>query len=250
MDVQMLASPYYRAPKRKRGLSEITRRRQAAITKRKLSQMVAMPGFTRTTGFYGRYAPGTGELKFHDVAVDDAVVPTAGAILDSINLIPQGVTEKTRVGRKCVIRSINWRFNYSLPAQADQADIGTGETIRIIMFLDKQCNGATATVLGILETADYQSFNNLANKGRFRTLMDRTYPLNRINSVTDGASTSSSALLTYCDTFFKKVNIPIEFDNTTGAITEIRSNNVGVLFITQAGVAGFNSNVRVRFSDN
>ena len=40
----------------------------------------------------------------------------------------------------------------------------------------------------ILESDDYQSFNNLANKGRFVTLMDRTYELNSNGAAGDGTS--------------------------------------------------------------
>ncbi len=187
------------------------------------------------------------ELKFHDVELNAVDVSAAGLITASINLIAQGVTESTRVGRKCNLMSINWRYNIELNETTD--DQKTGDTLRMILYQDKQCNGATATVTGILESANYQSFNNLANKSRFRTLMDRTYTLACQAGGTSAAGVDQFGKVTVDDTFFKKCNIPIEFDSTTGAITEIRSNNIGVLLITKEAELTLDSKFRLRFSD-
>ncbi len=102
-----------------------------------------------------------------------------------------------------------------------------------------------------IQTADFQSFNNLANKGRFRVLMDRTYSLNYTSMASDGAAVVSQAATTMHDSFFKKCNIPIEFDSTAGAITEIKSNNIGVLMIGQdsGDASTFFSKMRLRFVD-
>lgn len=204
-------------------------------------------GFQRTSGFYGRFTGPNAELKFHDLDIDDTVVAQAGSIAeDSCNAIAQGVTESQRIGRKCTIRSIAWRFDLQIP-NVDQST-ASAEVIRVILYLDKQCNGATAAVTGILESADYQSFNNLANKSRFRTLMDRTYSLKHQAGAWDGTGTDWSQDIMN-DSFFAKCNIPIEFDADTGAITEIRSNNIGVLLISRAGVGSFLSKMRIRYSD-
>lgn len=201
-------------------------------------------GFVRTGGYYGQPL----ELKFHDVDLDDAVVANSATITDSICKIPQGTTEKTRIGRKCTIKQIGWRFNIMIPEQTSSAL--TGETVRVLLYIDKQCNGATAAATDILESDDFQSFNNLANKNRFRTLMDRTYDLNcKAGSGRGATDTLAFGETLINDTFFKKVNIPIEFDSTTGAITEIKSNNIGVLLIAQEGIASFQSKIRLRFSD-
>ncbi len=197
--------------------------------------------------FRGRRSGSTApELKFHDVDLDDAVIASGGSITDSINKIAQGTTESERIGRKCNIASINWRFNIDLPETTVSSS--TGDVARVIMYIDKQANGATAAITDILETANYQSFNNLSNKGRFRTLMDRTYALNAESGGGDG-TTEDYGRVNISDTFFKKCNIPIEFSAATGAITEIRSNNIGVLLISLSGKVGFDSKIRLRFSD-
>ncbi len=213
-------------------------------------------GFQRTAGFYGRYgalAGATAELKFHDVDADQGTADLSGGVIvntSSINLIPQNVTEKGRVGRKCTIKSINWRgnLNQTLIAAAALRD---DSEVRLMVVLDKQCNGAAPTVTGVLETGDIHSFNNLANKGRFRTLSDQTFRLSANSAAGNGTANDAPAVVMPFS-WFKNCNIPIEFDAATGAITEIRSNNLFILMI--ASVAGsvisLDSKIRLRFTDS
>ncbi len=208
-----------------------------------------VPGATRIGGYYGRYSGRGGELKFFDAVLDQAGVPTGGSILDSMNLIGQGVTESTRIGRKCTIKSIFWRYQVALPVQDAVAVPITGDTFRVIMFVDKQANGATAAVLDILETANIHSFRNLANQNRFDILYDKLHNINYAAMGSDGAGVMSQGKLVHNYTFYKKCNVVLEFDNTTGAITEIRSNNIGLLRISATGICDLLSQYRIRFSD-
>ncbi len=211
-------------------------------------------GFLRTGGFYGRYANG-GERKFWDVDVDDAVITAGANVLGTtapaatagtLVAIPQGVTESTRVGRKCVISNIGWRFQIGL--NNINQGVGSTDTVRVILYLDKQANGAIITNTDLLESADYQSFNNLSNSGRFRVLMDRTYTVKHHAGGWDGTGVDYAAD-SVSDTFFKRCSIPLEFSGTTGALTELRSNNLAILLCGQGGVAFFNSKMRFRFHD-
>ncbi len=191
------------------------------------------------------------ELKFHDLDIDDGVVATGGTIAeDSCVTVAQGTTESTRIGRKMVVRAIGWRMLAEVPAS--NAKESTSDILRVILYVDKQTNGAAATVTDILETADFQSFNQLANKSRFRTLMDRTYSLS-VPAGSGRGSTDTTAFgeIKIADTFFKNVEIPIEYDNsaTSGAISTVRTNNIGVLTISSSGIASFKSKMRIRFSD-
>ncbi len=208
------------------------------------------PGTDRVGGYYGRYSGRNAELKFHDFTLDDSVILATGQITNSVNLIAQGITESTRIGRKCTIRSIQWRYRVELPKKDAQATPAGGDSVRIIMYIDKQCNGATAVVQDILETGNWQSFRFLANSGRFVILMDRLVSINYSGMGSDGAGVVSQDNVFKDGTFSKQCNVPLEFDNTAGAITEIRSNNIGTLILAASGVAGFKSNVRLRFSDS
>ncbi len=208
-------------------------------------------GYIRKTGFYGRYAPSGGELKFHDIDIDDAVIAINGTIQNtgSVNLIAQGTTESTRIGRKCTIKSINWRYNLSLTEEDGVANPAGSDSVRVILYQDKQCNGVTAAVTDILESDDWQSFRNLANSGRFLIYMDRVHNMNRIAGGGNGTA-SDWAGTRFNYSYYKKCSIPLEFNSTAGAITEIRSNNLGVLLLSQQGVVStFGSKLRLRFSD-
>lgn len=202
----------------------------------------------RTGGVYGRFSNG-GELKFFDVPLTDAVIAAGGTITDSINKIAQGVTEVTRVGRKCTIKSISFRYKLTLPEQDAVGSPAVSDTVRLIVYMDKQCNGATAAVTDLLETADFQSFRNLANSGRFVFILDVTKDLNYLTLASDGAGVVSQAEVGRSYTFYKKCNAPIEFNAAAGAITEIRSNNFGMLIMSSGGIAGLDSQFRIRFSD-
>ncbi len=191
------------------------------------------------------------ELKFHDVDCDDNVI-AAGAqvVVASLNIIAQGTTESERIGRRVVIKKIGFRYDISLPNTASASQ--TFDTVRIMVVHDKQCNGATADDLDVLEDADFQSFNNLSNKKRFTVLMDRTHSVQSVA----GSGRGSTDTLSYAAgvdsyTWYKDVNITIEYDNsvTTGAIESQRSSNLLFMTAGRAGFAGIIGNMRLRFHD-
>ncbi len=201
------------------------------------------PGYTRTAGYYGRYSAG-GELKFFDGAQALTAAAPAGAIFSpSLNLIPQGVTESSRVGRKCTAKSLHMTITVVLPNIV--TDEKASDCYRIIVYKDKQTNGATAAVLDILEAAQYNSYRNLANSGRFVTLYDKTKtivsPANDTGDCTQTEVTWSINL---------RCNMPLEFSGVTGAIGEIRSNNLGVLVVNRTTAVKVGYTWRLRFSDN
>ncbi len=206
----------------------------------------------------GRRAAADGaELKFHDIDVDQAGADlSAGVILNtsSISLIGQGVTESTRVGRKCVVKAIGWRGNIQLETTAG-AGVREGAEVRLMVVQDKQCNGAAPSVTGtggVLESANIHSFNNLNNKGRFRVLSDQTYQCN-VECAAGNGTTNDTPSWFFPFSFFKSVNIPLEFSGTAdpAVIAEVRTNNLFVLMIANTADTGIllDSKIRLRFSD-
>lgn len=204
-------------------------------------------GFTRRAGYYGRFSGPNAELKFFDTAISFTVdttgeVPATG----QLTLIPQGVTESTRVGRKCVVKSLQFRGIASFVPAA--AAVASG-AISIFVMQDKQTNGAAAAFTDVFDgTNANASLRNLANQSRFRMLKKIEMAFNS----TAGATTAYNNVTRNID-FFLKCNIPLEFSSTTGAITELKSNNIFLL----AGASGniddlvtISGNARVRFSDS
>ncbi len=208
-------------------------------------------GRDRVGGFYGRYSGANAELKFHDVNVDDAVVAAGGTIQNSgtVNVIVQGITESTRIGRKATVRSIHWRYKLILPEQDAVVTPATGDSLRVILYLDKQCNGATAAATDILANSAMNGFRNLQNSGRFNILLDKIHNVQYGGLASDGAAVVSQAATNHNYTFNKTCYIPLEFNGSTGAIGTIRSNNIGVMLVGDLGVIGFESKIRLRFSD-
>ncbi len=218
--------------------------------KKPRAQRAVVPGITRQVGYYGRYGPNSGEKKFWDVSVNDASISQAGTVVDSLNELVQGTSESQRIGRKATIKNVHCRYNLSLNEQDAVATPASGDTVRFIVFLDKQCNGATAATTDILESDNYQSYRNLANIGRFDILYDKMHVLKFLTLASDGAGVVSSANVEMNSSVNLKCNIPVEFNGTTGVIAEIRSNNIGFLIISRVGnLVVLDSHWRLRFTD-
>lgn len=204
-------------------------------------------GRIRRVGNYGRYNKGwKQEVKYFDVSVSVDPVGTSGSIVSSINLIPEGTDPSERIGRKIVVRSLHCKSRLQLDhTTGDSSSCGI---VRIMWFVDKQTNGAAATVLDILNSADWDSFRNMENGSRFQILSDKTHFMNKTSGAGDGATNDWPQ---YCKNykFNKRCNIPITFDGATGALTEICCNNIGLLLITEstASVPSFLGKVRVRY---
>ncbi len=219
-------------------------RRQSAFARARTAAAVAAPA-------------ANGELKFHDIEWNEAVADLSAGVISntsSLVLIGQGQTESTRIGRKCTITNIGWRGEVQLILSATAA-VTPAQAVRFMIVLDKQCNGAAPTVTGdggVLESANFQSFNNLANKGRYFVLYDKTVQLNAQAAAGDGA-TNDTAPLKRGFTFFKKCNIPMEYSGTANPsiIDEVRTNNIFGIMIagTSAASASLDSKFRFRFTD-
>jgi len=227
--------------------------RDATVVARRVAYVPAVPaaaaGTFRRVGFYGRYgrvAAQMGnrpELKFFDTALSfnfdlTGEVPATGQLA----LIPQGDTESTRDGRIAWIKSVQIRGQvlYQPSTGAVAADAAY-----LYLVLDTQANGAAAAITDVF-TSNVMGTNmlNLNNSGRFRILKKWVIPLNS----QAGATTAYNNLMVPVE-FYKKCNIKMDWSSTTGAITEIRSNN---LFLCAGmgpsdDLASFTGTCRLRF---
>lgn len=202
-------------------------------------------------GAYQRSAPGSYEKKYFDTVYAATGIVTAGGFTTSWNLIPQGTTKNTRIGNKCTVTNINVHGYVNLATQAANAVVG--DKVRWIVFVDRQANGAVpAAISDLIQTmpgasTDVHSFRNMDNVDRFVILKDKSYTMNQ--GTQSGALGSAGVIREI--KMNKKCNIPLEFSSTTGAITEIRSNNIMCLFINTSGNnnSGFAMTTRVKYSD-
>lgn len=213
-------------------------------------------GTFRRSGYYGRYTRGSAvarlrrgldiEKKFFDTAISfnydsTGEVPATG----QLNLIPQGVTESTRVGRKCTVNSIQCRLNCIFTPGANT----TGCTTQyLILVLDTQCNGAAAAVTDVFTSTTLSTaMINLANSERFKILKRWTFKLQAGAGVQTAFGQDQFQL-----EYYKKCRVPLEFSSTTGAITELKSNNLFFIAGTDTetdDLVQCAGTVRLRFTD-
>lgn len=184
------------------------------------------------------------EKKYLDTSIQNTSDISAGVILNSLVLVPQGTTDVTRIGNKITVTNINLR---GFAANDDLTTALTGGGyLRVILYVDKQANGATAAVTDILKSAVIHSFRNMDQVDRFIILQDKFYNI---------PIKTTDALHTSIETTMWSMNIkckyPVHFSSTMGAITELRSNNIGLLYISDTPTlnAANVGTARVKFID-
>lgn len=192
-----------------------------------------VPGYTRRVGNYGRYQGPNAEKKYFDTALSFSFdttgeVPASGQLA----LIPQGDTESTRDGRKATIKSIQIRaLMYTTPGAAATFSDSTN----LYLVLDTQCNGAAAAATDVFTSTAFNSaLLNLNNSGRFRILKHWVHNWGATAGVGAALNTQTKQL-----EYFKRCNIPMDWSSTTGAITEIKSNNIFLM----AGSSGASDDI-------
>lgn len=179
----------------------------------------------------------------------------AGAVIPSFNLVPQGVTPVTRIGQQIMIKSIHLHTIVSMQG-VDDANAATAEEgmqCRMIIYIDKQANGATIAVGDLLASAETVGFNQLSNRDRFVVLKDKFVAFSPQAITWTGVPDTfikGDVIRTW--NYHKKLNLPVEFSGSTGAITEVRSMNIGMLLIATSetvAVGSLYGTARIRFTD-
>lgn len=203
---------------------------------------VPRPGYMRIGGTIGRFFGGT-ELKY--LRTGDAVLINSGAphIVESLNLVPSGNGPSDRVGSKITIRYIHVYGAVTTAVSVPSSFI----TYRVVIYVDKQCNGEAAEVTDILDGVLTSSHVLIENSHRFRILYDK-----RVNMVSPSYDTD---LMQHSITgkvweFSKVCKIDVMFQGVaaSGSIDQVRSNNIGILLGT-AGATIQTVVARIRYSD-
>lgn len=216
-------------------------------------------GFVRTQGYYGKFRSisnplafqrhSSKELKFNDTSQTlFPIAATAALLKDTILIVPQNTTESGRIGRNIVLKKIMFKGEIHLKAQPDTSL--SHDIVRIIVYLDKQANGAAAPTNQLLQNVGVvdglkgiNSFRKLSSAKRFVILMDKQYVFN--------ASTASTVIETSRDVkhieWYINTNIPIEYSSTGGILTEIKQNNIGILVVSLDGRCEIQGTHRIRY---
>lgn len=210
-------------------------------------------GYLRAGGSYGRYQGKWREQKWLDTAIAQSDVTATGVIFPSFNLVAQGTSENQRIGHKILIKSLDMRlciYKSHDPALTDAQMAAS--VIRIIVFVDKQANGAAATMADLLADSNaVVSHYNTNHELRFRILSDRIHKLEPIGTFSDTAGDAQRPGLSKYVNVKKSLNLPEIFSSTAGVISELQSNNIGMLAVVSSSGTGFNleGTVRIRYYD-
>lgn len=194
------------------------------------------------------------EKKFKDTNVAATTVAVAGTILSSsLNVVAQDDLQNSRTGRKITIVNLNLRGVISIPAAAPS--IAGSDTVRIIVYWDKQTNKAAAVATDILAIAsgavNVNEYRNMDKVERFQILKDKTFEIQSPTIFQNTTPANQVVAASKQFKFSKKMNLDIQFDTSaqTGAIGTQTTNNLGVLAVSYRGVAQVEFISRLKFID-
>lgn len=177
------------------------------------------------------------ETKYTNISIASANIPLAGVVNGSILCgITQGLTDGQRTGNHIRVKEIAIRgsFSDSVPVLG-----------RIILFWDKQPNGAAPAFGELISQADVNGTYNHdtvvgAGGSRFKILRDQ-----RVALVPEIAATADIKLFRAS----VKCNEAITFDGSTGTVTDMVTNNLCVAFIASAATMDFGGYIDIAYTD-
>lgn len=184
-------------------------------------------------------------------------VPTFIGInaMNTFHILPQGLAaEGDRIGDKVTIKSIQMNLRVHMQS-VGATNILTHQRVKMVVILDKQCNGTAATWTDVYEDPIFSSFRNVTNSGRFTVLKEWDICWNSSGVYWDQDTKVGEQAVAVggirCVKWYKRCNFPIRYDGVTGALTTIQSNNVFMLAITDSSEppVAIGGTVRVRYSD-
>lgn len=207
-------------------------------------------GYTRRVGMYGRFGTGRSnnaqiEKKFFDTSIG---LPAGGNAVSASNSqgailvgIAQGTGASQRIGQKIIVKSIQLKLQAVLASGAVDADI-----MHVYLWQDTQTNGAYPALTDIYANSGPIGTNlrTMEESARFKLLKHFVFQLNS----DAGVATAFGGDIRQ-DECYLKCNIPIVFNSSTGAIGEIKSNNLIMTFGSSNSTATVSGNARVRYTD-
>jgi len=190
------------------------------------------------------------EIKYLDTSRAAAQVSGSGVVDPYLCNLTQGVGSSFRIGRLVNAVSLEIIGNASIPVTTDTAQ--TWDAIRIMVVLDKQCNGALFGVTDLLVAGDEKSHTNPVNEHRFEILKEQIFSINGPVALNDGGGAGNALKLGESGQWFRykiPLDCVLEYGANAGAVSDLRSNNIAVLAITRNGRGVIEYIARLRYTD-
>lgn len=183
----------------------------------------------------GRLSVRSRELKMTDGAATGDLATLALTTPTLLNGIAAGDDVNQRDGRRIALHSIQ------LKGQIYNDD-DVKCSARVVVVYDRQSN-STALTPGVYfsNTANYASFSNLNNQGRFITLFDQQYAMDASGS---GNSIQSLEMFKYLS------GLPVHFSGNNNDIGSIDMGSIYLyVFTSVTNAGGCNIVTRIKYRD-
>jgi len=155
--------------------------------------------------------------------------------VDHLNIIGQGTSASTRIGRKVQMKSIFLRWTTSTGLN--------NAPIRIVLIYDRNSTTALPAIGDIFTADNFNGNLNLNNSDRFIVLADEVHNANFATNV-------PGSNLQYAGTIFRKMNLDAMWATSTG---DIASQTSGAVYVMTCGLAGIGAGIgyqcRIRYTD-
>lgn len=233
--------------------------------------------------FSGSYAAkanrvvSSGETKYFDVAINDDVTATVTTWADSevvcshqitaaggstaytgSALLPtaQGAAYGQVNGNKYWVKHFRFKGKVSVPVTTSLANVTNGPTVRVLLVLDKQPNGAQAQGEQVMQSfgvgpQNAFTFQDVGDTvGRFQVIRDKIMILKPV--ATDNNSSASTGSIAFEQRMLKlnwkpqvPVKVSIKSNSNTQGVAQTNSHN---LFLLVFGITDAGSSVAVNLT--
>lgn len=194
------------------------------------------------------------ETKYFDSEKASTAVPVSTTTWASTEMDPTtanalftpsaGNAYDQREGRKVYVKAMKIRGILNVAAQADQSTVEGAAIVRVVLFIDKQTNGAQANGEDVIGSGTnilpVQMWQNPASFGRFRVLKDKTWIMQNPNVTYDGTNVEQLGIATQFKMTVKfRKPLLVNYNNTNGGtVADIVDNSFHILAVTNsAGLA-------------
>jgi len=187
------------------------------------------------------------EWKYVDTTIASVTFGNPNPIRQLLNGLQVGSGVGQRIGRQVSIRSVEMVYDID-----GEIGITTPNHCRVVLFYDKQANGAAPTWADLYETTSYTiTARRLDNRKRFKILMDKHVLISGNGQL--GADVIPTK---FCDKKFLKFRTPLQTTfnaGSAGTIADISTNSLYLFAITDVAVptkqAILAAYIRVRYTD-
>lgn len=207
--------------------------------------------------------PNINEIKYADIAYSDdnfLVIGSFAPIL--LNGLVQGAAQQQRIGNKIAMKSIRVRGQIINLLTAVQT------YARIVVYYDKQCNGANClagdllatTTTGLVSASTAFSELNLTNVERFQILRDYTIVLPSVtnnagvltNVGFDPGQTPTGESIFNIDMFIKLKGLQTLYKGATATVGDVATGGLFMALLNHQGIGAwtFRNTERLRYYDN